>query len=68
MRAKIITQVNAEHAEPGREPIAIGFNVVEKVIIEKGQFRIDYRVIEKAEVQRLELPVEQLFEVTLEFF
>ena len=35
MRAKIITQVNAEHAEPGREPVAIGFNVVEfEVVLE----------------------------------
>ena len=46
----------------------IEFNKVEKLVVENGQLKIDYRVIEKDEIQRLELSTDRLLKAVLEFF
>jgi len=68
MRVRILTRINLENTGPNREPAWIEFDPVEKITVEEGKLLINYTVLEKEGIQHLELSVDKLHEVTLEFF
>jgi len=70
IRVELITQANLKNAEEkGREPVAIIFGKkVKKLTVANGQLKIEYRQVEKKEIQWLELPIDKLHKITIEFF
>ncbi len=68
MKVKILTRINVERVEPDREPAWIVFSHVEKIVVANDQMRISYTQVEKEGVQQLELPIDVLCEVGIEFY
>jgi len=67
MKVKILTRKNAMRVDR-RPPGRIVFDHVHKIVTEEENLTIDYAVPEKIEMQQIKLPVDKLFEVTIEFY
>jgi len=53
-----------------KKPVTMLFDKAEKLVVEGGQLKMDYRVVEKDKIKQkmLKLPIDKLDEVVLEFF
>ena len=68
MKVNLLTKINAIQVDPrGRPPARIVFSHVDKVIAEEEDLIIDYRITEKVEMQQVKVPIDELFEATIEF-
>ncbi len=67
MRVKIVPRI-LYPGDVGKGPGLLLFSTVEKLVIEDGQLKIDYKVVEKPEIQRVKLSTDIIHEMVLEFF
>jgi len=69
IKVELITQIDLEKTEPGVEPVGLVFNKgVKKLTVANGQLKIEYRQVEKEEIQWLKLPTDKLHKITIEFY